>query len=202
MKIYCYHENIGLEIANLPLVYLWQEMWQKLGWEAVILDENVARKHPDYTVMATAFSKFPSVNRQGYDAACFKRWLAMEVVGGGFMSDYDTIGYTFTPRPSTERLTLWNGGACPCLVSGSASEYGRMARRFAAWEPTHKDRSFPSGFHISDQNILDQCPGEFSVERAVVQYRDTGWEQAAVVHYAGCVMRDKQPKFVHIPGLR
>lgn len=202
MKLFTYHENIGRECANLPLAYFWKERWERLGWEAVILGEEHARQHPDFTTFATAYSRLPTVNGHAYEGACFKRWLAMEVVGGGFMSDYDTIGYSLKPQPPTERLTLWNGGACPCFVSGSAAEFGRMAMRFAAWEPTEKDRNFPAGIHVSDQNILDQLPGEFDVRSDVVQYLDPGWEKAAAVHYAGCVMADKKPKFSWIPRLR
>lgn len=202
MKIHTFHDNIGREASNVPLVYLWKERWERQGWEAVVLDRNDAQKHPDWARMATAFDRLPTVNGKPYEFACYIRWLAMEVVGGGWMCDYDVIPYDFKPRPPTERLTLWNGGACPCLVSGSAAEYRRLAERFAGWTPTAKDMAFKPGPHCSDQNICDQIPGEYDVQSAVVQYLDPGWEKAAAVHYAGCVMADKKPKFAHIPRLR
>lgn len=202
MKIHCFHDNIGREAASLPLVFLWKERWEKLGWEAVILDRNDAQKHPDWARMATAFNDLPTVNGKPYEFACYIRWLAMEVVGGGWMSDYDVIPYTFKPQEPTVRMTLWNGGACPCMVSGSAAEFGRMARRFADWKPTAKDLGFEHGAHCSDQNICDQLVDEYDVQSMVVQYKDAGWEKAAAVHYAGCVMSDKKPKFNWIPKLR
>lgn len=202
MKIFTFHNNIGREASNVPLVHLWEGRWARQGWEPVVLDMAHARQHPHFARIATACERLPTVNGKPYELACYLRWLAMAVVGGGWMSDADVIPYAFAPQPPTERLTLWNGGACPCLVSGSAAEYGRMAERFAAWQPTAKDLAFQPGPHCSDQNILDQCPGEYDTQRAVVQYRDPGWETAPAVHYAGCVMSDKKPKFNWIPKLR
>lgn len=202
MNIYTFHDNIGRDAANLPLVYLWKERWERQGWTPVILDRNDAQKHPDWERMAAAFNALPTVNGRQYEFACYIRWLAMEMVGGGWMSDYDVIPYDLKPRPVTEKITLWNGGACPCMVSGPASEYGRMARIFASWKPTEQDMNFIPGPHCSDQNICDQLTGEFAVGKLVFQYKDEGWEKAPAVHYAGCVMADKKPKFNWIPRLR
>jgi hypothetical protein len=202
MRIHTFHDNIGRDQSALPLVYFWKERWERQGWEAVILGRDDAQKHPQWAGLATAYDRLPTVNGKPYEFACYVRWLAMEMAGGGWMTDSDVIPYGFQPRAPTERLTLWNGGACPCMVSGSAAEYGRLARRFAAWQPTVKDMNFAHGPHCSDQNICDQIPGEYDVERAVVQYLDPGWQKAEAVHYAGCVMSEKRPKFSWIPRLR
>jgi len=64
-----------------------------------------------------------------YNLYCFFRWVAMTVVGGGFMSDYDTF-----PLQSKPSLMLPNKGALsiysnhvPNLVSGSAAEWNRIS---------------------------------------------------------------------------
>jgi hypothetical protein len=201
MKIFTFHDNIGRDMANLPLVYLWKERWAKLGWEPIILSDSDARRHPLYELYSQRYHNLPTVNGKAYETACYQRWLAMAVVGGGWMSDYDVVTYSFKPQDHPWRLTLWNGGACPCLVSGLAREYERLAERFANWRPSEKD-VYDGRPHCSDQNILDQIPDEYDRQSVVVQYKDPGWETAAAVHYAGCVMSDKSPKFHFIPKLR
>jgi len=62
MKIHTFHDNIGREASNLPLVYLWKERWERQGWEAVILDRNDAQKHPHWARLATAYEQLPTVN--------------------------------------------------------------------------------------------------------------------------------------------
>lgn len=201
MKVYCYHDNIGRDMANLPLVFLWKERWAKQGWEPIILNESHARQHPMYEMYSQRYHNLPTVNGKAYEICCYVRWLAMAVVGGGWMSDYDVIAHKFAPQEHPWRLTLWNGGACPCLVSGIDREYSRMAERFANWRPSEKD-VYDNLPHCSDQNILDQIPDEYDRKSLVVQYKDPGWENAAAVHYAGCVMQDKLPKWKTIPTLR
>lgn len=57
----------------------------------------------------------------------------MAAVGGGFMSDYDTFPLNHFLRhgrklPFDGELTVW-AGHVPALVSGSASEYFRVAKQ-------------------------------------------------------------------------
>lgn len=206
MKIFTYHADIGRDQASLPLVYLWRERWLRQGWEPVILSEADARRHPAFPELATAFDRLPTINGKPYEFACYARWLAMEVAGGGWMSDSDVIPYDFKPRPPTEKFKLWAGygNPCPCLCSGTALDYGMFARIFANWEPTSQDMQHRGGSHCSDQNILQQLVDRGLYDRGTecVQYLDPGWDKAPVVHYPGGVMADKQPKFNWIPRLR
>merc|ERR1712176_164413 len=82
------------------------------------------------------FEKMEKVVRpmfgNGYDAMCWYRWLAMAVVGGGWMSDYDTMPTNF---PMDEAIHLPNGGKftsfeshVPCLLSGSEDEWNRVSK--------------------------------------------------------------------------
>lgn len=202
MKIYTYHSSIGRDQESLPLLNLWRQRWLANGWTPEILSEREARKHPDFAALATDLAALPTVNAPGYELACYLRWLAMAVVGGGWMSDADVMPYGFFPQTPEQRLTVWSGGACPCLVSGSASEYDRMARRFAAWQPTERCRH-NGHLHCSDQNILDQLPAEeFERRKLVEEFSTPGWESALAVHYPNARMRGKQPRHEWIPRLR
>ena len=65
--------------------------------------------------------------------AGYIRWIAMAAVGGGFMADYDTFPLNHFLRhgrklPFDGELTVW-AGHVPALVSGSASEYFRIAKQ-------------------------------------------------------------------------
>jgi hypothetical protein len=103
MKIHTYHDNIGRDQSALPLVYFWKERWERQGWEAVILGRDDAQKHPQWAQLATAYDRLPTVNGKPYEFACYVRWLAMEMAGGGWMTDSDVIPYDFKPRAPTER---------------------------------------------------------------------------------------------------
>ncbi len=54
-----------------------------VGWYPQILAERDARKHPQFDKYKSRFEKFPTVNPQHYEIACYLRWLALSQVGGG-----------------------------------------------------------------------------------------------------------------------
>jgi len=108
----------------------WRTSWMNAGWKAVILTLKDAEQHYLYSHFKKAFdeARFP-VSK--YDQMCFYRWLAMAKVGGGWMSDYDTMPLYSNPA---ESLTLPNNGKftsyqqhVPALVSGSEREWDRMS---------------------------------------------------------------------------
>jgi len=202
VNIYTYHTSIGCDREALPLLDLWRQRWTAEGWNPVILSEREARQHPYFAELATAFSNLPTVNAPGYELACYLRWLAMAVVGGGWMSDYDVMPYGMLPQRPTDKLTTWSGGSCPCLVSGSQTQYHLMSRMFAAWTPTERDEH-QGRQHCSDQNILDQLPAEaFDRRKLVEEFSAPGWETALAVHFPNARMRGKQPRHEWIPKLR
>ena len=114
------------------LLYAWKKEWQARGWKTRILNIQHAKKHKHFQYFnQTIVKKFPQVSE--YDRMCFFRWLAMSVVGGGFMADYDTFPLEFDSNeyfdgnlPNNGNFTSFDGFV-PALVSGIGEEWDRMA---------------------------------------------------------------------------
>lgn len=202
MKIYTYHEYVPeLPTAN-GLLPIWEESWRKNGWEPVILDRSHAEQHPNYKEFLEKYKSLPTVNASGYELACYLRWLAMAVVGGGWMSDSDVMSYGFRPHAAPENMTIWShgGSICPCLVSGSSEQYTHAASVFAAWQgQTNLENGQP---HASDQNILCRVDHFYDNIPLCSQYGESGWQFFPLVHYSNGTMVDKQPREEHIPLLK
>lgn len=137
------------DAADNVMMKAWKEEWNKGGYDTKVLDLNDAKKHPKFKEYEAELKKVPMRGRGGkgvnryYNELCFYRWLAMSAVGGGWMSDYDVIPLprSIESRSRPADIHLPNGGAftvfsivpgsqgagIPCLMSGSADEWERMA---------------------------------------------------------------------------
>ena len=200
MNIYTYHSPV----ENLPyqhhLLELWQKSWRALGWNPLVLTRAQAEMHAMHESLERHFhASLPSRNSAAYELACYERWLAMDFVGGGWMSDSDIINYSFYPiRPASDTLTLFSqGNLCPCLVYGSAAEYLRAATLFL----NHSGGVFEPD-HASDQNILQLHKSQFRQVELVPEFNEPGWEKSCLVHYANGRMLAHQPRHEWIPRLR
>ena len=124
--------------ADEAMMALWKESWQRIGWEPRLLTLDDAQRHPRFHEFYNLLQKIPlwGKNRAGvnrdYNQYCYLRWLAMAAVGGGFMSDYDVL--PLRPPLGAETVgefTAYSHGlgnrGVPCLLSGTSSEWERMA---------------------------------------------------------------------------
>mmetsp|Transcript_14271 Transcript_14271/g.23632 ORF Transcript_14271/g.23632 Transcript_14271/m.23632 type:complete len:427 (-) Transcript_14271:259-1539(-) len=129
--------------ADQKLLQVWKEEWTRYGWDPRIIGLETAQQHPDF---AHLDGMLAGLQMKVYDRYCFLRYLAMNVVSGGWMSDYDTFPlHPFNSSlPNEGRLTVHeyskNGGV-PDLVSGSAEEFNRMGVLLI--ENAYKHRSEP-----------------------------------------------------------
>jgi hypothetical protein len=183
------------------LVDLWRESWEANGWEAIVLDESSVRVDQEVSRMLLAYRDLPSINRRKLDYYCYVRWLAVAQAGGGFMCDYDVVNYGFTPRPAG-RLALYERSV-PCLVSGTAAEYERVARFFAAYAVAPDDR-LQGKLHVSDMMILTKNTWMFESLTGCAEFGRPGWESAGAVHFSNLSMKSRSlvPRHDHIPSLR
>lgn len=194
--IYTYFETVP-EMSyddGMELIEIWKREWSRCGWVPVVLGYDDAAKHPKFSEAEWIFSAFPSSNPDGYDLACFNRWLAMSVVGGGWMSDFDVLPVNPQFNP-TQKIEFFSGNKrdplIPCLVHGSKAGYEEVISHFMA--------HIPKGDHTSDMVALRDFQGE--TYGGVLEYGDPGWQFAKAVHFSNHSMGPQQPKWEFIPGL-
>ena len=183
------------------LVDLWRDSWSANGWEPIVLDESSVQIDEEVAKMLLAYRALPSINRKKLDYYCYVRWLAVAQAGGGFMCDYDVVNYNFRPRP-VGNLALYERSV-PCLVSGSAVEYERVARLFAAYVVAPDDR-LQGKLHVSDMMIVTKNTWMFEQAEGCAEFGRAGWETADAVHFSNLSMKSRSfvPRHEHIPALR
>jgi hypothetical protein len=143
---------------DVNLIQAWARSWHELGWEPRVLDTQVARQHPEFGTFDNFLQGLP-FNK--VDKICFYRYLAMGMVGGGWMSDFDTFPLnaakwdgTGNPMllPNSGSLTIHEkteSGGVPSLVSGNADEWFRLAKAQVENAVAHKTEP-----HWSDVKAL------------------------------------------------
>lgn len=151
------------------LIESWSQTWHEVGWDPRVLSSEVAKQHPDFQAFHAMLQGLPF---RKFDTACFYRWLAMAVVKGGWLSDYDTFPLgrvqwngngnpEFLPHDGalTVHEKSKNGGV-PSLVSGNGDEWYRLAKAQAENARSHSAQS-----HWSDmkamQDLFQQSDGKF-----------------------------------------
>ena len=166
-KIYTFYNPGKRHYFHPKLLDMWKDLWDKAGFEAVILDERVARKHEEYGALVAKLRALPSVNPKWYEMPCFTRHLAMAVTGGGYMVDYDVLPLEVRNAsfPPPGAYTVY-GGKVPCYVGASGPEYLRVVRYMANlnrseyprlhshknWDRKHS----PRRPHVSDQTVMHE----------------------------------------------
>ncbi len=203
MKVFTFYSPVEgkRERDELALIDLWKRSWVAMGWEPVVLGYESLDFDADLDALVGRLKKLPSINKHNLDYWCYLRWIAVAQHGGGFMSDYDVINYSFEPREAGE-LTIYEEDV-PCLVSGTEAEFQRAVRWFAA-EPIGWHRMLGRRQHTSDMVILRQNLSEVRQLRECVEYGESGWEAAPAVHFCNKVMKPTAliPRHEHIDGLR
>lgn len=138
MKIYTYYEEINFP-QQKEMLELWRESWAKMGFEAIILNQEDAKKSPDYDLfvrkMQYIFREITTQELTPYGLSCFVRWLAYSTVENKqekfLVSDYDVInsGGWKASDPLIDGLHLFDD-ACPCMASGTALDFKKLCDLF------------------------------------------------------------------------
>ena len=99
-----------------------------------ILSIKDAEAHPEYAdIVAKLDNDVPLGDFVFYNKSCFLRHFAMAALGGGWMSDYDTIPLNIDGEidgrnfPNDGKFTTFEGHV-PSLIVGSGEEWDRVSR--------------------------------------------------------------------------
>jgi hypothetical protein len=191
MNVYTYFEQFtsiprpGIEL----LMKYWRNSWLRHGWTPVVLSDCHFLAHPGSAAFDVACCKLPTVNNWKYELACYRRWMAMERLGGGVLTDYDCINYGWRPEElvlSDDRIHLPSNTAAPCVVAGTQAAYRKACDIFMNHVPGEFD-SFRGTPHTSDMHISNAQRGKGFFEVSLpecCEYKTEGWEKAKLVHYA------------------
>ncbi len=203
MKVFTFYSPVEgkREVEELLLIDLWKKSWSAMGWEPIVLGYEALDFNDDLKALVRKFKKLPSINKHNLDYWCYLRWVAVFQQGGGFMSDYDVINYSFVPRPEGE-LTTYDRYV-PCMVSGTAKEFDRAIQWFAGQPSGLLARLNPHA-HTSDMLIMKKHQSDFLQRTDCVEYGVPGWETAPAVHFCNRVMKPTAllPRHEHIERLR
>ena len=94
--VYCYYvpvlPNQEEEIA------VWKASWERYGWRTEVLNHSAVEEYPGLADLERRFCLLPTVNPKAFEMACYLRWLALAMVGGGLLTDYDCLNMGFTPE--------------------------------------------------------------------------------------------------------
>ena len=177
MKVFTYYSPC----AGLPpqggVLERWMDSWSGAGFEPVVLDRSHAERHPRYAELLPVFKSYPTVNPAEYELACYLRWLALDAVGGGLMSDYDVMNVALYPSDIGRAEVLFHEQRrVPCLVQATDSGAGGIVSHLLTTKP-------PSGAtHWSDMLSLMQSTW-LSVDHCT-EIGDSGWAAAKTIHFA------------------
>ena len=192
-KIYTYYDYVNDDHKATASVMLehWRRSWSAQGWNPVILNKNHARSHPLYESFLNRILEYPTINPLEYEQACYLRWLAVAEQGGGFMSDYDVVNYSWRAREPTAKMLLYEVHAddeliTPSVVGGTESGFQNVCAAICAAPIQNLGQILNDQHHVSDMLILQHyaATGLYAATRTVRQYGEDGWEHAPLVHYS------------------
>lgn len=179
--MYTFYEPAGSRVPNsqdLDALAVWKFAWTKAGWNPRVLNLSHAKKHQDYPwAIENLYDVIPLDDQ--YNRLCFLRHFAMAAMGGGWMSDFDTIPSAMEGNeygkvlPNQGNFTLYELST-PSLTVGSAGEWNRVAKQLVVEAANAKKQAKPGNhFFFSDkmsfQKLLEQKLIHTNEERIVYE---------------------------------
>jgi hypothetical protein len=176
--VHCYYEQIGNGHEHESVIQIWKRTWQNFGWKTRVLGKADSMKHPLLIPFMEHVRKLPTFNAPGYEAACYRRHLAMEVVGGGFLTDYDVINHGFQPKdmpPVQDMIETLEPGGVPCAVFGTPTAWKEWIYHLGHYP--HR----PDQRHVSDMTIFNEMRPFGHGQCLNLDYNN--WESAPLIHF-------------------
>lgn len=182
MRIVCYYEQIDDPPVNdnEALIELWKMSWAKHGWDPKVVGINLARSHSLYQEYSKAVSFHPTINNRRYEMTCWVRHLAYDLSGATVFSDFDLINYGWGPI-SDDRIKSKIHSYFHAALFSLNRQYGyEWLLRAMMGDP--KPEIVNGCEHVSDMTAMMSL-SEINRTMDAVDYGQTGWETASMVHY-------------------
>lgn len=175
-----YYERVKWHGDQQFVIDFCADSWRKLGWQVQVLNRSDAQRHPLYQRYLAKMAVVPSASPAGYDLACWLRWLAFSVNGGGLMVDFDVINKSFAPGfHVAEPVLIGDMARVPCMVFATSDGAEDIVQRIFKAQ-------IPPGVPYSDMDWFINSP--FPHTPICHEIGVPGWKEAAVRHFSvrGC----------------
>lgn len=133
-----------------------------------------------YSEFVRHMKAFPSSNPDGYDLACFVRWMAFVEVGGGWITDYDVMNHSFAPRAPRDHVEMLDSTYVPCAVGADLLGAVALLQTLVLHEPK-KNTTHVSDMLVFKEEFDNRTFGEPGKE--CVEFGVRGWDSAPLVHF-------------------
>ena len=186
MKVLTYYSPCAGLSPQGGVIERWANSWAKAGYDPVVLNRSHAEQHPRYSELLPIFKAYPTINPSEYELACYLRWLALEVVGGGLMSDYDVINVSLFPSEISKAEVLFHERRrVPCLVQASDAGAKKIVEHLANTKP-------PAGLHHWS-DMVSLMKSEWLAVDHCTEIGDADWGTAKTIHFAHGACKKYRP---------
>jgi len=181
MKVFSYFDPVPdiNSSEEAQLASLWRRSWAASEFVPVMLTHQIVQSHPKFAEYDALVRSFPTVNPPGYDLACWHRWLALDMAGGGLMTDYDVICRAFSPEllQFPDPITILDRGGVPCAVYVTAAGARQLVDDILSFPHKH------DGKHYSDMFFF-QAKGYPRAGSLTAPYDSPDFPTAPAVHFS------------------
>lgn len=201
--VFTYFDTVDQIDANgqREQIELWKSAWSSSGFNPVVLGLREVKRNPLYAKFLAAVEALPTANPKQYELNCFLRWLALDSMGGGLMSDYDVLPSRLVPSevPESIKPGMFNvfqiHNACPSLVYADRKALATWMKYIIGYkvrpEDTHDGKP-----HVSDQSIVQYAEANDTFVNGVdktTNFGNTDWKAAAAVHFSSGSVAQHRP---------
>lgn len=165
-------------LEQKAILSLWEQGWRSQGWNPVVLSMRNAVSHGMYNEVNANIERLPSAKNKQAMRNRWMRWLALDTVGGGLLSEYDVIPADFTPHKLDEPVGL---GSDASLVSIRGTQLRDLIHRIATYTAQTEDK-LDDRPHVDEGKLVDGFL--MDKENLVAGFGEARTEKPKLIHFA------------------
>eukprot|EP00563_Minutocellus_polymorphus_P009690 CAMPEP_0181024072 /NCGR_PEP_ID=MMETSP1070-20121207/2378_1 /TAXON_ID=265543 /ORGANISM="Minutocellus polymorphus, Strain NH13" /LENGTH=342 /DNA_ID=CAMNT_0023101107 /DNA_START=30 /DNA_END=1055 /DNA_ORIENTATION=- len=197
-------QNGTISQQDMETLAVWKHAWSKAGWKPRVLNIDHAQQYPRYDETIVRLKDVPMPENDDYNRFCYLRHFAMAAVGGGWMSDYDTVPINMTANavdfaelPNEAKFTTYQN-YIPALLVGSAEEWERIAESLVQEGIDSKENGrlrIANGNNLfSDMFAMEALVGK---RQLITSEHKVGEATQLPISEKGCRYINKRQKAIH-----